>query len=73
MRCLPMKGTHRLAQAHLVGQDAVEAVVPQADHPAHPLQLVVPQLSLDQRQEDLEIAVNQMISSVSVWSVNAPA
>ena len=34
-----------LTQTHLVRQDAVEALVAQAHHPAQPLHLVLPQLA----------------------------
>lgn len=41
---------HRLAEAHLVGQDAVDAVLVQRDEPLDALDLVVAQVSLEQRQ-----------------------
>ena len=41
----------RLAQAHLVGQDAVEPVLVERDQPLDALELVVPQLALDEGQE----------------------
>lgn len=40
----PPPHLNRLAQAHLVGQDAVEAAPPAVHHPVEPLQLVVAQL-----------------------------
>jgi hypothetical protein len=40
-----------LTEAHLVGEDAVDAVVLQADHPVQPLQLVV---SAGERDRDRE-------------------
>ena len=40
-------------RTHLVGEDAVEAVLPQADEPADALELVVAQLALDEGQQGL--------------------
>lgn len=49
----PRARAHRLAEAHLVGEDAVEAVLPEADEPLDALELVVAQLPLDEGQQGL--------------------
>ena len=40
------QGLERLAQAHVVGEDAAELVLPQEGQPAEALPLVGPQLSV---------------------------
>ena len=47
------RGAHSFAQAHLVRQDAVEAILVEGDEPAHPSQLIVTHLTGYQRQHHL--------------------
>jgi hypothetical protein len=61
-------GLHRLAQAHLVSQDAVEPVLPQADHPLDALELVVAQVAGEQRAQLLQGCGG----GVGVGAVGAP-
>ncbi len=46
--------TYRLAEAHLVGQDAVDPILVERDEPLDALELVVAQVSLNQRQKLLQ-------------------
>ena len=43
-----LPGTYRLPQAHLVSQDAVQAIVVEGDEPLNTFELVRPQVSFDE-------------------------
>lgn len=53
LRAAAQVRTHRLAEPHLVSQDAVESVLEEADQPGHTRQLVVTQLTLNQGDQGL--------------------
>lgn len=39
---------HRLSKAHLISKDPIKAIVPERHHPLDPLQLIWPEVSLDE-------------------------
>ena len=43
-----LPGTYRLPQAHLVSQDAIQAIVVEGDKPLDAFELIRPQVSFDE-------------------------
>ena len=59
-----MADLHRLAKTHFVCQDAIEAIIVQADHPLQAHELVLPQLRSARSPQHGRLGFDDLVNAV---------